>query len=109
MRHGRHITATRRGLILALLPTFLVGALAAPPVMLGVLEGVADAVSAVLKRVAGGLSDRAPRRKPFIVAGILINFFPCGAVYLHLKGSLSLLWCVVVVVGVLCGVLAFVF
>jgi MFS family permease len=39
---------------------------------LGIIEGAADAVSSVLKVVAGRVSDRSGRRKPFVVAGYTI-------------------------------------
>lgn len=56
-------------MILPLLPTLLIGTLGAGPIVVGLVDGIADAISAVLKLVAGRLSDRARRRKPFVVAG----------------------------------------
>ncbi len=51
-----------------LLPLLLTGVLAAPPVVLGVIEGVAEATAGVTKYVSGRWSDRRGRR-PFIGAG----------------------------------------
>lgn len=55
-------------LLYPLLPVFLTGVLAAPPVVLGVIEGVADAVTGAVRYVAGRLSDRFGRKR-FIGAG----------------------------------------
>ena len=51
-----------------LLPLLLTGVLAAPPVVLGVIEGLAEATAGVTKYVSGRWSDRRGR-KPFIGAG----------------------------------------
>lgn len=51
-----------------LLPLLLTGVLAAPPVVLGVIEGLADATAGVTKYYAGRWSD-ARGRKPFIAIG----------------------------------------
>lgn len=55
-------------LLYPLLPLLLTGVLAAPPVVLGVVEGVADATAGVTRYVAGRWSDRGGRRL-FIGAG----------------------------------------
>lgn len=51
-----------------LLPLLLTGVLAAPPVVLGVIEGLADATAGVTKYFAGHWSD-SRGRKPFIAIG----------------------------------------
>ncbi len=51
-----------------LLPLLITGVLAAPPVVLGVVEGLADATAGVTRYVAGRLSDRRGR-KAFIGTG----------------------------------------
>jgi MFS family permease len=51
-----------------LLPTFITGVLGAPVVALGVAEGLADAVAAGMKLVAGRLAG-AQRRRRWIAAG----------------------------------------
>jgi MFS family permease len=58
-------------MIYPLLPAFLVS-LGAGAGALGWVEGVADATSAAVKLLSGRFSDRAPARKPFVVAGYAI-------------------------------------
>jgi len=55
-------------MIFPLLPVF-VPTLGAGPAFLGLVEGVADAVSAFLKLGTGYVSDRSARQKPFVLAG----------------------------------------
>lgn len=55
-------------LLYPLLPLLLVGVLAAPPVVLGMTEGIAEATAGLTRYVAGRWSDRRGR-KPFIAAG----------------------------------------
>jgi MFS family permease len=55
-------------LLYPLLPILLTGVLAAPPVVLGVVEGVAEATAGITKYVAGRWSDRRGR-KPFVAWG----------------------------------------
>lgn len=55
-------------LLYPLLPVLLTGVLAAPPVVLGIIEGLADATAGVTKYVSGRWSDRRGR-KPFITTG----------------------------------------
>jgi len=62
-------------MIYPLLPAFLralTGSVRGGAAWLGVMEGVAESVSAAVKWWAGGLSDRAGSRKPFVVAGYAI-------------------------------------
>ena len=56
-------------MIYPLLPVFLTSVLGATPVTVGVIEGAADGLASILKLVAGTISDRMPRRKPFVVGG----------------------------------------
>jgi MFS family permease len=60
-------------MIYPLLPAFLTGTLRAGPAFLGVVEGLAETVAAVLKIVSGGVSDRLRRRKPLVVAGYSLS------------------------------------
>lgn len=53
----------------AVLPLFLVGTLGASVAMVGLIDGLAEAVAQVLKLVSGVLSDRVGRRKWLAVAG----------------------------------------
>ncbi len=56
-------------MIYPLLPLFLTTVLGAGAAALGLVEGVAEATAAGLKLLSGKLSDRALRRKPFLLAG----------------------------------------
>lgn len=56
-------------MIYPLLPIFLVGTLGAGAFALGLIEGVAETVAALLKIVSGRWTDRLRRRKPFIFVG----------------------------------------
>jgi MFS family permease len=56
-------------MIYPLLPVFLTTTLGATPLIVGLIEGSADALASILKLFAGTMSDRLPRRKPLIVTG----------------------------------------
>lgn len=56
-------------LIHSILPLFIVTTLGASPVVLGLLEGLAEATAALIKAVSGGLSDWLGRRKPLVLLG----------------------------------------
>lgn len=56
-------------MIYPLLPLFLAGTLGAGPRVLGLIEGLAEAASSLLKLASGVWSDRARRAKPFVVWG----------------------------------------
>jgi MFS family permease len=56
-------------LIHSLLPVFLVSALGASAVTLGLIEGVAEGTASVSKLFSGWLSDRLGKRKALAVAG----------------------------------------
>src|SRR5712692_381430 len=56
-------------MIYPLLPVFLTSTLGATPLIVGVIEGAADGLASILKYFAGAMSDRLPRRKPFVVLG----------------------------------------
>jgi MFS family permease len=55
-------------LVFPLIPAFI-KSLGAGPLALGAVEGVADTTASIVKLWSGGVSDRAGKRKPFIVAG----------------------------------------
>jgi len=61
----------------SVLPLFLI-AIGAPAASLGVIEGVADALSSAIKVASGWLSDRLHRRKPIAVAGYLLTGLSTG-------------------------------
>jgi MFS family permease len=60
---------TSSELIHALLPLYLVGSLGASMLVVGVLEGIAEAVALIVKVFSGYASDVVSRRKPLVVAG----------------------------------------
>jgi MFS family permease len=60
---------TSSELIHSLLPLFLVGTLGASPVLLGLIEGVAEATASFTRLFSGAISDRSRRRKPLLLAG----------------------------------------
>jgi MFS family permease len=56
-------------MIHGLLPAFLVMVVGASPLVLGLIEGVAEGAAALVKLVSGAWSDRLGRRKPLLIAG----------------------------------------
>ncbi|MBK6452574.1 MAG: MFS transporter [Proteobacteria bacterium] len=56
-------------MITPLLPIFLTATLGAGPAIVGLVEGLAEATSSVLKLVAGRLADRGVNAKSLVVAG----------------------------------------
>lgn len=72
-------------MIYPVLPFFVVGTLGASPVLMGLIEGVAESLASLLRVVAGRLSDRAHRRKPLTVAGYGVSLG--GKVVLALAAS----------------------
>lgn len=59
-------------MIYPLVPLYLTSVLTAGPKALGLIEGIAEAVSSLLKLVAGVLADRSRRVKSWVVAGYAI-------------------------------------
>lgn len=57
--------------IYPLLPSFLLS-LGGSRTLLGLLEGISDSIASILKLAIGHASDRAGRRKPFIVFGYVL-------------------------------------
>ena len=60
-------------MIVHLLPLFLRSVLGAPVALIGLLDGIAETVSAVVKIIAGRASDRFRSRKWFAVAGYAVS------------------------------------
>jgi MFS family permease len=56
-------------MIYPLLPIFLTSTLHATALVVGLIEGAADAVASILKLVAGAWSDRLSKRKPLVTTG----------------------------------------
>ncbi len=67
------LTDASSEMILPLIPSLVLGGLGGGAWMVGLIEGVADALSAVLKLVFGRLSDRWRTRKPFALAGYALS------------------------------------
>ena len=63
------LTDVSSDMIYPLLPIFLSGVLGASASAIGVIEGAADSVAALLKLASGWWSDRLGRRKPLVVFG----------------------------------------
>ena len=62
-------------MIYPLLPLFVTGVLGASPALLGLIEGVAESTASFVKLGSGWVSDRARRRKPFVLWGYSIAAF----------------------------------
>ena len=60
-------------LLYPLLPLLLTGVLAAPPVVLGVIEGIAEATASITKYPFGQAADYTGRRRPFVLAGYTLG------------------------------------
>lgn len=60
---------TASELIYPLLPIFLSTTLGATPVVIGLIEGLADGMASILKYFSGAWSDRVKKRKPMVVWG----------------------------------------
>jgi MFS family permease len=58
-----------------LVPIFLTAVLNAPMAALGLIEGLAESVSNILKIFSGWWSDRAGRRQPFVIGGYSLSAF----------------------------------
>lgn len=78
-------------MIYPIVPIFLTTILGAPAAIVGLIEGIAESTSSILKVVSGWLSDKLSRRKPFTVAG-----YSCSAIGKIIL-SLAYSWPVVLV------------
>ena len=56
-------------MIYPLVPLYLASVLMAGPKALGIIEGIAEAVSSLIKLVAGVLADRAGKTRAWVIAG----------------------------------------
>jgi MFS family permease len=64
---------TASDMLAPLLPLFLTATLGAGPVVVGLIEGMAEATASILKLVAGWLADRGWKRKGLVVGGYGIS------------------------------------
>jgi MFS family permease len=62
-------------MILSILPAFFISVLKSGAQALGIVEGIAEAASNVIKIYSGRWSDRIQRRKVFAIAGYTISVF----------------------------------
>ena len=60
-------------MIVPLMPIFVTSTLGLGPHILGIMEGAAESVAAILKYLSGWWSDRLKRRKPLAVAGYFLS------------------------------------
>jgi len=63
------LTDVSSELLIYLVPLYLANVLGASPSIIGLVEGIAESVAAVLKLASGAVSDRFGRRKPLVTAG----------------------------------------
>src|SRR5436190_556879 len=63
------LTDVSTEMILPVLPLFVTGVLGGTAVSVGLIEGVAESVSSLLRIVSGWLSDKIGARKPFLLFG----------------------------------------
>jgi MFS family permease len=56
-----------------IVPVFLTSVLGAPMQVVGLIEGVAEATASFVKILGGRLSDKAGKRKPFVIAGYSLS------------------------------------
>lgn len=75
-------------MIQAIMPVFLTATLGAPVFIVGIIEGVADALASILKIVFGWVSDKWKIRKKIAVAGYIISvstrpFFTLASNFWH--------------------------
>lgn len=63
---------TASEMLYPVLPVFVTTVLGAPPAVVGLIEGVAEATASITKAASGHLSDRR-RRRPFVAAGYSLS------------------------------------
>jgi MFS family permease len=67
------LTAMSSAMVYGLLPVFLVKVLAASTASLGLIEGMAEAMTSFIKLFSGAVSDRTGRRKPLVAIGYALS------------------------------------
>lgn len=72
-------------LVYPLIPFLVVGSLGASVTVLGVIEGLAESLPALVKVLSGRLSDRLGRRKPLAVGGYALSAL--GKIVLAIAGG----------------------
>jgi len=72
-------------MVYPLLPIYLVNTLGAGPAILGLIEGVAESLSSLLKVFSGYFSDKVRLRKPFTIFGYAASAL--GKFFLYISSS----------------------
>jgi len=85
------LTDAATEMIYPLVPVFI-AALGSGAVVLGIIEGVAETTAAMIKLISGILSDRAGKRKIFVLIGYSIS-----SLFRPLTGLVSAAWQIVIV------------
>lgn len=67
------LTDASSEMVYPVLPLFLANVLGAPVAAIGLIESVAESTAGLTKVLSGWLSDRARRRKPFVVLGYSLS------------------------------------
>jgi MFS family permease len=77
-------------MVYPLIPLFLTTQLGASPAVLGLIEGTAESLAALIKVFSGRYSDRLGRRKPLAIGGYVFSVF--GKSFLAVAGSWPLVF-----------------
>jgi MFS family permease len=85
------LTDAATEMIYPLVPVFIT-ALGSGAVVLGIIEGVAETTAAMIKLISGILSDRAGKRKIFVLIGYSIS-----SLFRPLTGLVSAAWQIIIV------------
>ena len=56
-------------MVYPIIPIFLTAFLGTSVAIVGIIEGIAESTSSILRVISGWLSDRTQKRKPFVLAG----------------------------------------
>lgn len=84
-------TDTSSEMIFGILPLFIIDDLGAGKTLLGIVEGMGEAVGYGIRTVSGTISDRIGKRKPLILLGYGLStiakpFFALSASWMHVLG-----------------------
>ena len=72
-------------MVYPILPVFLIVTLGASPAILGLIEGIAESLSSLLKVFSGYFSDKLKSRKPFTILGYAAS--TVGKFFLYIAAS----------------------
>src|SRR5665647_3734781 len=67
------LTAMSSAMVYGLLPVFLVRVLGVTMASVGLIEGIAEAMTSFTKIIAGYASDQLGRRKPLVLLGYAVS------------------------------------